>query len=197
LAEDASYRVKYRRRREGKTDYQARRILATSGRPRLVVRASLRNIRVQLTSAELEGDHIEVSTSSHELVNKFGWKGGGKNTSASYLLGLIAGYKALSKGIETSMLDMELRSPTKGARVFALFKGAVDSGLSIAHSEEVLPADERIRGEHIANYARTLADNQEAYQKRFSQYFKRGLKPEQLPEHFEQVKARIQEAFAS
>lgn len=78
MAEDASYRVKYRRRREGKTDYKARRILATSGRPRLVVRPSLRNIRVQLTSAELEGDHVEVSTSSHELVNKFGWKGGGK-----------------------------------------------------------------------------------------------------------------------
>lgn len=196
MADSASYRVKYRRRREGKTDYAARRILATSGRPRLVVRPSLRNVQVQLIKSELRGDLVQVSANTHELVDKYGWKGGGKNIAASYLLGLLAGYKALSEGVESSMLDMELRSPTKGARVFAVVKGAVDAGLNLAYSKEVLPSEDRIQGEHIANYARTLSQNPEDYQERFSQYLKRGLRPEELPEHFKEVKARIQEAYA-
>lgn len=187
--------MRYRRRREGKTDYQSRRILATSGRPRLVVRPTLRNIYVQIVRSEPKGDYVEVSTNTHELVEKFGWRGGGENTSASYLLGLLAGYKALAKGIKTSMLDIGLRRPTKGARVFAVIRGAVDAGLEVAHSEDVLPSEERIAGEHIASYAKALAENPQAYQRRFSSYLKRGLKPEDLPEHFKNIKAKIEEVF--
>jgi large subunit ribosomal protein L18 len=195
LAKGPNYRVKYRRRREGKTDYQSRRTLATSGRPRLVVRPTLRNIYVQIIRSEPEGDYVEVSTNTYELVEKFGWLGGGENSSASYLLGLIVGYKAVSKGIKTSMLDMGLKRPTKGARIFAVVRGAVDAGLEVAHSEEVLPSDERIRGEHIASYAKVLSENPEAYQRRFSNYIKRGLKPEDIPEHFKNIKAKIEEVF--
>lgn len=195
MAKGPNYRVQYRRRREGKTDYQSRRTLATSGRPRLVVRPTLRNIYVQIIRSEPDGDYVEVSTSTHELVEKFGWQGGGENTSASYLLGLIVGYKALAKGIKTSMLDLGLRRPTKGARVFAVVRGAADVGLEVAHSEEVLPSEERIDGEHIASYAKLLSENPEVYQKRFSSYLKRGLRPEDLPEHFKNIKAKIEEAF--
>lgn len=195
MAKGPNYRVKYRRRREGKTDYQARRTLVISRRPRLVVRPRLRNISVQIIRSEPEGDYVEVSTSTHELVGKFDWKGGGENTSASYLLGLIAGYKALSKGVETSTLDMGLRRPTKGARVFAVVRGAVDAGLGVPHSEEVLPPDERIEGRHIARYGEMLSEDPEAYQRKFSKYLERGLRPEELPEHFKTVKAKIEEAF--
>jgi len=195
LAKGPAYRVKYRRRREGKTDYRARRILATSGRPRLVVRPSLRNIRVQIIRSEPEGDYVEVSTSTHELVEKFGWKGGGENIPAAYLLGMIIGYKALSRGIKSSILDIGLRRATKGARVFAVARGAVDAGLDVPHSEETLPSEDRIEGRHIARYAEMLAEDPEAYRRRFSKYLERGLRPEDLPEHFKTVKARIEEAF--
>lgn len=195
MAKGPNYRVKYRRRREGKTDYQARRTLAISRRPRLVVRPRLRNISVQIIRSEPEGDYVEVSTSTHELVGKFGWKGGGENTPVSYLLGLIAGYKALSKGVETSTLDIGLRRPTKGARVFAVVRGAVDAGLGVPHSEEVLPSDERIEGRHIARYGEMLSEDPDAYQRKFSKYLERGLRPEDLPEHFKTVKAKIEEAF--
>lgn len=36
MAKSANYRVQLRRRREGKTDYQARKGLVISGKPRLV-----------------------------------------------------------------------------------------------------------------------------------------------------------------
>ena len=195
MAKGPNYRVKYRRRREGKTDYHARRTLAISRRLRLVVRPRLRNISVQIIRSEPEGDYVEVSTSTHELVGKLGWKGGGENTPASYLLGLIVGYKALSKGMETSTLDMGLRRPTKGARAFAVVRGAVDAGLEVPHSEEVLPSEERIEGRHIARYAEILSEDPETYQRRFSKYLERGLRPEDLPEHFKTIKAKIEEAF--
>ena len=42
MAKSGNYRVQLRRRREGKTDYQARKALVISRKPRLVTRASLR-----------------------------------------------------------------------------------------------------------------------------------------------------------
>ena len=40
MANSSNYRVQLRRRREGKTDYQARKALVISRRPRLVTRTS-------------------------------------------------------------------------------------------------------------------------------------------------------------
>ena len=36
-----------------------------------------------------------------------------------------------------------------GNRAYAALKGMVDAGMEIPHSEEVLPSEERINGEHI------------------------------------------------
>ena len=71
MAKGPRYRVQYRRRREKKTDYVARRILATSEHPRFVVRVSNKTIIVQLTKSELIGDIVLASSSSHELNTKF------------------------------------------------------------------------------------------------------------------------------
>ena len=56
MAKNARYRVAYRRRREQKTDYQSRRILATSDQPRFVVRASNSGILAQVVKSEIIGD---------------------------------------------------------------------------------------------------------------------------------------------
>jgi len=53
MAKGSNYRVKLRRRREGKTDYQARKALVISGKPRLVTRFSLKNVTVQIVVAKL------------------------------------------------------------------------------------------------------------------------------------------------
>ena len=186
------YRVPWRRRREGKTNYRKRLALIKSGKPRLAVRKTLNYIIVQVAVPELQGDRIIAAAHSRELVKRYGWKGGTKNTSAAYLTGMLAAYRARLQGVEEAVLDIGLQDPVPGARVFAALKGALDAGLRVPHSEEILPSWERIRGEHIALWAEDLSkEDPEKYKRQFSQYLARGLKPEALPEHFDEVLERI------
>jgi large subunit ribosomal protein L18 len=191
LARGPRYRVPYRRRREAKTDYKARRTLATSSRPRLVVRPSDRNITIQLVESKIEGDYVLVQAGSAEL-EKYGWRGGKKNTPSAYLLGLLAGKKALSKGIEAANLDIGLSRPTKGSKVFAAVKGAIDSGLEVPCDSDILPDPARLEGRTIAEYADSIEEPYD-YERQFSEYLKRGLRPQGLPDHFGEVKTRIEE----
>ncbi len=196
MAKGPRYRVPFRRRREGRTDYYLRRKLVISGLPRLVARKTLKHTITHIVVAQPEGDETLVYAHSSELVQKYGWLGGTGNLPAAYLAGLLVGYKALKAGIKKAILDIGLHRPTKGNRVFAVLKGAVDAGLEIPHGEEILPDDSRIRGEHIAKYAELLEQNDpDRYQKQFSQYLKRGLDPKKLPEHFEEVKNKIISEF--
>jgi large subunit ribosomal protein L18 len=194
MAKDARYCVPYRRRREGKTDYRKRKALILSGKPRLVVRGSLKNIIVQIVAAKPGGDEVLVSAHSRELLRKFGWKAPRGNLPAAYLTGLLCGLKAKAKGVDEAVLDIGLHSPTKGARVFAALKGALDAGLKVPHGEEILPEEDRIRGVHIAQYAKALAAT-EKYMTAFSKYLENNLPPERLPEHFEEVRKAIIAAF--
>ena len=191
MAKNARYRLAYRRRREQKTDYQARRILATSEQPRFVVRTSNKYIITQIVKAELVGDKVLTQTASKELINKYGWQASGKSIPAGYLLGLIAGHKAIKEGVETVYLDLGLKRPTKGSKIFAVVKGAIDAGLNIPCDSDVIPSHERIMGGDIANYVQVI--DPEKYEKYFSVYLRKGLRPESLPEHFEETKKKIQE----
>jgi len=167
-----------------------------SRKPRLVVRKTNYRIIAHITTATPIGDITHVWASSDKLRG-FGWKASLKCTPAAYLTGLLVGLKALLKGIKEAIIDIGLHRPTKGARVFAVLKGALDAGMEIPHGEEIFPDESRIRGEHIANYARLLKQqNMELFKKRFSQYLKVGLDPEALPKHFEEVKERILRYFA-
>jgi len=192
LAKGANYRVPYRRRREKKTDYAARRILATSEYPSFVVRVSNKEITVQVTKSEIEGDYILANASSQELKAKYGWKASGKNIPSAYLIGYIAGKKALGVGIGIANLDMGLKRVTRGNKVFAVVQGANDAGLEIPVDSDVVPSQEAMNGEVIAEYAKNIEDPIE-YERRFSVYLRRGLRPEALPSHFDEVKTRIEE----
>ncbi len=68
MAKNARYRVPYRRRREQKTDYQARRILATSDNPRIVVRASNQDIIAPIVKAALDGDKARMDETGHLYI---------------------------------------------------------------------------------------------------------------------------------
>lgn len=196
MAHGPRYRVPFRRRREGKTNYHKRLALLKSGKPRLVVRKTLNHHIAQIVLYDSKGDKTVVSAHTRELMRDFGWKGHGGNTPSAYLLGLLIGYKALEKGIEEAILDIGLHPPTRGSSIFAVLKGAVDAGLDVPHSEEIYPGEDRIKGEHIAEYAKMLKEeDEEKYRRQFGGYLVRGLEPERLPEHFEEVKARIIEKF--
>ena len=191
MATGPSYRVAFRRRREGKTDYQQRRGLVLSGLPRLVVRGSLSNMMAEIIKAESDGDKVIAYAHSSELKRKYGWLGDTGNISAAYLSGLLCGFKALNQGIKEAVLDLGLHQPSKGSRVFAALKGALDAGLAIPFDEAKLPDQKRITGQHVVEYARLLSSNPEVYQKRFSAQLSRGLKPEELDTHFAEVKEKI------
>lgn len=142
------YKVPFRRRREGRTDYRHRAALLRGGIVRLVVRKSNRHLRVQFVEYTDKGDRVLVTAVSKEL-EELGWKASGKSTPGAYLTGLLAGKRALEKKIDEAVLDIGLREPTKGAAVFAALKGAIDAGLEIPHSEEMIPSNDRISGKHM------------------------------------------------
>ena len=192
MARGPRYRVAYRRRREGKTDYTARRILATSDKPRYVVRISNKNIVIQLINSKVEGDYVQVQTNSKEL-SKYGWQAGTKNISSAYLLGVLAGKKAKKAGIDEAYLDLGLVRPTKGSKVFAAVKGAQDAGLWVPCDSEVIPEMARIEGKKIQEYAESI-ENPYIYERQFSAYIRKGLQPQDLPDHFSMVKTKIEEA---
>jgi large subunit ribosomal protein L18 len=194
LAKNARYRVAYRRRREHKTDYQSRRIIAISEHPRFVVRVSNKGILAQIVRAEIVGDKVLIQATSNELIAKYGWQASGKSIPAGYLLGLIAGHKAIVEGIKTAYLDLGLKRATKGSKIFAVVKGAIDAGLNIPCDSDIIPTPERINGGHIVNYAQVV--DPEVYEKNFSVYLRKGLRPESLPEHFEETKKKIQEGWS-
>ena len=70
MARGSRYRVQLRRRREGKTDYQARKALVLSGRLRLVARNTLKNVSAQIIVAKPHGDEVLAAAHSGELSKK-------------------------------------------------------------------------------------------------------------------------------
>jgi large subunit ribosomal protein L18 len=192
LAHGSRYKVPFRRRREGKTDYGTRIKLIDLDKNRLVVRISNANVIVQIISVRENGDKTIISAHSKEL-QRLGWLGGAKNTSAAYLTAYICGKKALKANINKSILDIGLKRAVKSSRVFAALKGAVDAGLNVPHGELILPDEDRISGKHISDYAESLSDDD--LKKKFSKYLERGLKPVDLAKHFDEIKDKIDKEF--
>lgn len=193
MARSSRYRVPLRRRREGKTDYQARKGLVLSGKPRLVARGSLKNVTAQIIVAKPHGDEVLAAAHSRAL-KKFGWEAPTGNVPAAYLTGLLCGLKAKIKGVSEAILDVGLVSPSRGSRLFAVLSGVLDAGIAVPHDESKI-VKERTKGEHIAEYGKGFGAGSESYSARFSGYLGQKLSPENLPAHFAKVKAEVAGAF--
>jgi len=96
------YQTKFKRRREGKTDYKQRKALITQDKTkynapkyRLVVRLTNKDIVCQIVSSKANGDHVITSAYSHEL-KKYGLKLGLTNYSAAYCTGLLVARRLLN-----------------------------------------------------------------------------------------------------
>lgn len=97
------FQVKFRRRREGKTDYKARKHLIKQDKNkyntpkyRFVVRFTNSDIICQVVSAKIVGDNVLAAAYAHELPH-FGVKAGLTNYSAAYCVGLLAARRLLKK----------------------------------------------------------------------------------------------------
>ena len=164
MAQGTNYKVAFRRRREGKTDYGARIKLIDYEKSRLVVRISNAQATVQIVDYTPEGD-ITIASAVGKQLADYGYLGNTGNITGVYLTGYLCAKRALAAGVDYAILDIGLRSPIKGSKIF--------------------PEDERIRGEHIANYAESLDDEEK--NKKFSKYLERGLEPADLPENFDET----------
>lgn len=191
MANGPNYKVKFRRRREGKTNYYKRYTFVKSRADRLVVRLTNQHVIVSITRFNPIGDQTLVMAHSIELSKKFGWKGDLNNISATYLTGLLAGVRAKKLNIEVVAPDIGLFTPTTGARVFYAIKGAIDAGLKISIGDVNIDQD-RIHGKHIAEYASKLEqENIDKFKRLFSRYLARGLHPKDLPSHVEETINKI------
>ena len=97
------YQVKFRRRREGKTDYRQRKRLVCqdknkyqSPKYRLVVRFTNRQVICQIVYSLVDGDRVMAQASSMELP-RYGLKAGLKNYAAAYCTGLLVARRLLQK----------------------------------------------------------------------------------------------------
>lgn len=167
------YQVKFRRRREAKTDYYARQRLIIqdknkykSPKYRLVVRFTNTDVVCQLIAADLTHDVCLASAYAHEL-SRYGVKVGLTNYAAAYCTGLLLARRVNAKfGLDyegntevdgedynvekegdrrpfKALLDVGLRRTTTGARIFGALKGATDGGLDVPHNERRFPGSSR------------------------------------------------------
>jgi len=97
------YQVKFRRRREGRTDYYARKRLVVQDKNkyntpkyRLIVRITNKDIITQIAYAKIEGDVIVCSAYAHELP-RYGVKVGLTNYAAAYCTGYLLARRLLKK----------------------------------------------------------------------------------------------------
>ncbi|KAB1214334.1 60S ribosomal protein L5 [Morella rubra] len=101
------FQVKFKRRREGKTDYRARIRLINQDKNkyntpkyRFVVRFTNKDITAQIISASIAGDLVLAAAYSHELP-RYGLEVGLTNYAAAYCTGLLLARRVLK------MLEMD------------------------------------------------------------------------------------------
>lgn len=182
------YTSTFRRIRERKTNYRKREKLLIGKKDFVTVNVSDQNVSAQLIRPELLGDKVMASVHSNELLS-YGWKGSRKNIPSCYLVGLLLGKKCIQKKITRAILYIGKRHFT--TKIAACLKGMSEAGLEMPFSEEILPTEERIQGNHIAEYAKKIKSNDDLYKSRFSSNLGSGLEPEKYPNHFSEVKDRI------
>lgn len=97
------FQVKLKRRRQGKTDYYARRRLIhqdnnkyNTAKYRFIVRITNRDIIAQIAYATIHGDKVVCCAYSHELP-KYGIKVGLTNYAAAYCTGLLLARRVLKQ----------------------------------------------------------------------------------------------------
>lgn len=97
------FQPKFKRRRQGKTDYYARKRLTVQDKNkyntpkyRLIVRFTNKDVIAQIAYSRIEGDMVVCSAYAHELP-RYGIKVGLTNYAAAYATGLLLARRHLKK----------------------------------------------------------------------------------------------------
>ena len=183
MATKATFKPKFKRRAEGKTNYAKRLAMVKSRKLRLVVRKTNKQIIIHAVKFNPKGDETVASAHSTEL-SKFGFYGT-NNTPSAYLTGFLIGKKL---GKQACVSDIGRRSPSHGSVVFAALKGAADAGSEVPFDMEAIPSEDRINCKVIDDYAKKLGEKAKTV---FANYLKAGMKIGEFQKSFEKAKAEI------
>ncbi len=134
-------------KREGITNYRTRLKLLKSSLPRLVVRKTDNQIISQIVEYAASGDRTLASVHSTEL-KKYGWPFNPKNIPSAYLSGVLLAKKS---SVKEAVLDKGSHVLKKDSFIYYVVRGAQDGGLDL-HATELPVSENRMFGEHIANY---------------------------------------------
>ncbi|MGA6989593.1 MAG: 50S ribosomal protein L18 [Nitrososphaeraceae archaeon] len=183
------YIATLKRIRNGRTNYRKRAALLLSRRRFVTITVSDENVQAQIAYPMSKGDVTITSSHSRELT-RFGWNGSLNSLPACYLTGLLLGRKSLRKEVDEAVLYTGKNQFT--SRVAACLKGIIDSGMKVPASDSSFPPEERLVGNHIAEYARILRDeNKDAYNSRFSRLIANNFDPTQYSSYVHKVKDAI------
>ncbi|EGR30644.1 ribosomal protein, putative, partial [Ichthyophthirius multifiliis] len=135
------FQTKYRRRREGVTDYYARKRLIIQDKDkyntpkyRLVARCTNRRVIAQIIYATIRGDRVLCSADSFEL-RRFGLKTGLASYASAYATGLLIARRLLKQvGLDTmyegqAQVNGEYFNVDENKKEKRPFKAILDSGL--------------------------------------------------------------------
>ncbi len=190
MSSNKTYTVKVRRKRERKTNYRKRVKYISSGKTRIVLRVSNKNLKIQAINFGEKGDICIGGVNSLDLKS-LGWNAPTGNLYSSYLTGLLFGSKLKSK-IKEGIIDTGLRTVRKNTRLSAAIKGISDSGIDIPFSEEISPSENKLNGELTAQYSKKLKlENENKFKSQFSKYLKDGVNPEEIPNLFEKTRKKL------
>lgn len=142
------------KRNTEKTDKTARFNLLKSKFPRLVIRKTNLYIITQIVTSKEAQDTVVCSANSKELAS-LGMTGSLKNVPAAYLTGILLAKKAKEKGIKKANLDIGRYTSTKGSKLYAVVKGAIEGGMKVSCDEKMLPKEDRISGKNTKNPEKT------------------------------------------
>ncbi|QEE15347.1 50S ribosomal protein L18 [Promethearchaeum syntrophicum] len=193
MARGPKYRISFRRRREGKTNYHRRLKLIISRRKRLVIRCSNKHTIVQVVDALVQGDKILAQSHSSQLEKQFTWVHNSGNMPSAYLTGYLCGLRAKKAKIQDIILDIGII--VHNDRIKAAFRGFIDAGNEVPHDNKWFPdkLEERLNGSHIETYAKLLKKKPAQYKKKFSKILLKKGDPLKIVSDFDKAKKNMEE----
>ena len=193
MARGPKYRISFRRRREGKTNYHRRLKLIISRRKRLVIRCSNKHTVVQVVDALIQGDKILTQSHSSQLEKHFGWVYNSGNMPSAYLAGYLCGLRTKKAKIDDIILDIGII--VHNERIKSAFRGFLDAGNEVPHDEKWFPEslEGRVNGSHIETYAKLLKKKPAQYKNKFSKILAKKGDPLKIVSDFEKAKKNMEE----
>merc|ERR1711976_774017 len=221
------YQTKFRRRREGKTDYQARRQLLAqdknkynSKKYRLVVRFTNKDIIAQIVYSEIVGDKVMAAAYAHELP-RYGLKVGLTDYAAAYCVGLLLARRHLTNLGMADLYSGKSEVDGEDYNVFTdqerddearnPFKAILDVGLARTSTGARVfatmkgacdggldvPHSTQRLAGYYAEYKDALQDEPEKYKRQFGKYQSAGVGSGDLEALYKSVHASIRSSPAA